>query len=95
MAKGYAYIDKGNILHIVGDEYTAIEYARGESEIIETELPHNSGYPFKKDKVVIIYGNEKNELKNMSGKLSNYPDLIELYNKCNMTYVEKRYKGDV
>ena len=91
MEKGYAYLDRGNILHITKDEKTAKQYGGG--KYLETSVAYKGGYPIAgHDKQgepinLIIYGveeayrggnastGEKVDLQ------TQYPTHYELYNQ--------------
>ena len=88
--KSYAYLDKGNILHVVSTEQTAREFsASGIYKI--TDINANGGYPLIADASndnalteVIVYslneayikGNNKDGIKI---DLNDYPKVLNLY----------------
>ena len=54
---GYAYLDKGNILHIVTDLDTAKQYAK--SKIIETFISYAHGFPVYAGERILVYSPDK------------------------------------
>jgi len=66
MAKGFAYLDRYGVLHVVKDEKTAREYSGGNVEQIDFE--YGGGYPVvqigdKKESIIVETDNgiyEKN-----------------------------------
>ena len=55
----FAYLDKGAIIHVVGERKTAEENAAYNGKIIETGLGDGAGYLFEKGKRIFVYAKEK------------------------------------
>lgn len=86
--KKYAYLDKGDILHIVGDRKTAKEASKN-GKVIETELLAEGGYPLAvvKDKKeeIIVYSPDNMRVTAQDKEsldVSLYPELAELWKRC-------------
>jgi len=82
MEKGYAYIDKGGILHIVKEMQTAISYAMKGTKVLQTEYPHEKGYPIADGEQVIVYSDTCMKHSGDGPELPVIPALAELYNMC-------------
>lgn len=84
MNKGYAFIDKGGVLHVVESTQDA-ERNSTNGKVIETDIESKHGYPTVNGKQIVIYSvNECYEDANRDGgvKLDTervYPALAELY----------------
>lgn len=79
----FAYLDKGGILHISGNESVAKEYSRN-GKAVKTEHPAGGGYPIVNGEEIIAYSETKMKLE-AKGELLNpakYPTVAELYRKC-------------
>ena len=80
----YAYIDKIDLLHIIGTEEHAKQFAKN-GKVIATDFPCNNGYPvLQGEREVWCYGIGKAywDNKQTYGEiipLASYPELIELY----------------
>ena len=79
----YAYLDRGNILHVSASKSIAAQYSKN-SRVIETELPAKNGFPVAGGQKVFMYspgemyigGNDR------SGKQAapeDVPELAKLY----------------
>lgn len=79
----FAYLDKGGILHISGNESIAREYS-GNGKVVKTEYPAGGGYPEVGGEEIIVYSETvmKLEAKGEPLDASQYPTLSELYRKC-------------
>lgn len=85
MKKGYAYIDKGGIMHVVEGIQTAIDYAKKETEVIVFEGDYNGGYPVVNGEMIIVYSPEEMKVDAHGDKISVVPALAEVYKKCAKT----------
>ena len=82
MKKGYAYIDKGGIMHVVEDMQTAIDYAKKGTKIIEFEGEYKNGYPVEDGEMIIVYGPEEMKVEAKGGNIPVVPELAEIYRIC-------------
>ena len=55
----FAYQDQYGTLHIVENMNTALNN-RGQGQVVETNYPHENGYPTHKDETIFVYV-DKNE----------------------------------
>lgn len=81
--KNYAYLDKGNILHVVTEEETAKNYAVGGKYQV-TSLKSDMGYPVENGERLVVYGLEEAYSKGNAGDgikidLRKYPGILDLY----------------
>lgn len=53
----YAYCDKHDTLHIVDKMETALNN-HGKGRVVETNYPHQNGYPIHKGESVFVYPDE-------------------------------------
>ena len=82
---GFAYIDKGGVLHVVEKRKTAEEYAT--KKVVETEVPFAHGYPLHEGQDVTMYslteayigGNAKSGAK---VDVEEIPEIAALYRAC-------------
>lgn len=80
----YAYIDKGNLMHIVGDEATAKQYSTN-GKVKATAFPCRGGYPvLKGTREVFCYGVGEAYWDNKQSyggviPLKSYPELLDVY----------------
>lgn len=80
----YAYIDKGNLLHIIADEATAKEYSAN-GKVFTTNFPCVGGYPvLKGTREVFCYGIGAAYWDNRQAygeviPLKSYPELLDVY----------------
>ena len=86
--EGYAYLDKGDILHIT-DHREWAEEKSANGNIVETMIPHDDGYPLgetgKGVDTLIVYGPEEIKVRASDDKSLNvrfYPHLTELWKAC-------------
>lgn len=82
---GYAYIDKGGILHVVEKFETAKEYAAG--KVVETEVPFSHGFPLHEGQDVTMYGLEEAYIGGNAGSgkkvdPQEIPEILALYQAC-------------
>ena len=77
----YAYIGKGNILHIVEDKKTALEYSINR-KVVETDLKAELGYPVINGEGIIVYSADEMRESAKGNKINIIPELAEIYNKC-------------
>lgn len=82
MKKGYAYVDKGGIMHVVEGMQTAIEYAKKGTKVIEFEGEYRNGYPVSGGEMVIVYSPEEMKVEAKGGNIPVVPELAEVYKKC-------------
>lgn len=80
--KGYAYIDKGGIMHIVENFNTALDYVGDSNKMVETEIEYAHGYPVVNGEQVIVYGPEDMKLDANEGNIEPIPVLAALYKEC-------------
>lgn len=83
----YAYIDKGDILHIVDDKETAVEFAKAGSRVIETTLQNRQGQPYFDGKTIHVYSADEMRIAaagyGAAGKkIDPIPELADLYIAC-------------
>lgn len=87
---GFAYLDKGNILHVVSSRETAEEYSKN-GTIVETEIPFSGGYPEIGGEGIIVYSetemtfgeeNPDGTPKMINNPERKYPHLAALYAEC-------------
>lgn len=77
----YAYIGKGNILHIVEDKNTALEYSIN-GKVLETDFKAELGYPVVDNEGIVVYS-ETEMKKEANGKeIGIIPELAEIYKNC-------------
>lgn len=86
--KGYAYLAKGDILHIATEEKDARTYSVN-GKVVETSLRYAHGYPLGivKDKMeeLIVYGPQEIKVTAQDKESLNvalYPELVELWKAC-------------
>ena len=83
--KKYAYLDKGNILHITQKEETAKQFSKT-GKVVETQVEASHGYPLADGKEIIVYG--PNEMKweakgaAIEDAAEKYKELVKLYEAC-------------
>lgn len=82
MKKGYAYIDKGGIVHVVEGIQTAIDYAKKGTEVIAFEGEYKGGYPVVNGEMIIVYGPEEMKIDAHGGNIAVIPALADIYRKC-------------
>ena len=82
MKKGYAYIDKSGVLHVVKDIQTAIDYAMKGTKVIETEIEYEMGYPLSGGEQVIAYSDVKMKHSADGDDIVPVSAVSELYNLC-------------
>ena len=82
----YAYLDKGNILHISKSEETAKKFSKT-GKVVETEYPASHGYPLADDKEIIVYSPTEMKWEAKGEAIeeaeTKYPALAALYRECN------------
>ncbi len=83
--KNYAYLDKGNILHVVENEETAEEYSKT-GKVVETEITGTGGYPLVGKEGIIVYAENNMRFATDKPKIKDadkvYPHLAALYTAC-------------
>ena len=79
--KKFAYIDRGEIMHVVKEEKTAKQYS-GNKKVIETDIEAENGYPVVNGKAVIVYSEECMKHTAKGKQIKVIPELAELYKKC-------------
>lgn len=82
---GFAYIDKGGILHVVEKRKTAEEYAS--KKVVETAVPYSHGFPLHEGQDVTMYGLDEAYIGGnaMGGKRvdpQEIPEILALYQAC-------------
>ncbi len=81
--KNYAYLDKGNILHIVKEERTAKKFAKN-GKYIETDVKSLNGYPYEGGNDIVVYSLDEayingNKVDGKKVDLKEYKSTYELY----------------
>jgi hypothetical protein len=82
----FAYKDEYGILHVVGDQKTAKQFAS--SAVVETDIRNEGGYPRVSvgdhASALVVYGNgdayvDGNERNGRKVSLSNFPEVEKVY----------------
>lgn len=82
---GFAYIDKGGVLHVVEKFETAREYAS--KKVVETEVPYSHGFPLHEGQDVTMYSLEEAYIGGNAGSgkkvdPQEIPEILDLYQAC-------------
>ena len=80
--KKFAYINKGDIMHVVAKLDTAREFKALGTTIVETDIKAEHGYPVVNGKQVIVYDEETMKHDAKGKKIEPVAELAELYKKC-------------
>jgi len=78
----FAYVDRGEILHVVKDMDTALTYAKKGTTVVPTKIEARQGYPVVNGVEVIVYDTETMKYDANGRKITPVPELAVLYTQC-------------